>query len=60
MITISQVKTAAQIAAAQELIREFTTWALTLAAGSDQAPTFQGLEAELATLPGIYAPPEKC
>ncbi len=58
MITISQVKSDAQIAAAQALIREFTAWAITLAAGSDQAPTFQGLEAELATLPGIYAPPK--
>jgi len=57
MIAISQVKTDAQIAAAQELFCEYTTWAFTLAAGSDQAPTFQGLEEELATLPGIYVPP---
>lgn len=57
MVTISQVKSDAQIAAAQELFREYMTWAFTLTAGSDQAPTFQGLEEELATLPGIYNPP---
>ena len=57
MLTISQVESDAQIAAVQELIREYTAWAFTLAAGSDQAPTFQGLEEELATLPGIYSPP---
>ena len=57
MLGISQVKTDAQITAAQELFREYTAWAFTLTAGSDQAPTFQGLEEELATLPGVYAPP---
>jgi GNAT superfamily N-acetyltransferase len=57
MIAISQVETKAQIVAAQELFREYTSWAFTLAADSEQAPTFQGFEEELATLPGIYAPP---
>lgn len=57
MIAISQVESDSQIAAVQELFREYTTWAFTLAAGSEQAPTFRGLEEELATLPGIYAPP---
>jgi putative acetyltransferase len=57
MITISQVKSDAQIAAAQELLREYTAWAFTVAAESEQAPTFQGLEEELAELPGIYTPP---
>jgi GNAT superfamily N-acetyltransferase len=45
------------IAAAQELIREYTTWAYATFAESSQAPTFKGLEEELATLPGIYTPP---
>jgi GNAT superfamily N-acetyltransferase len=44
----------------QELLREYTAWAFTLTADSDQAPTFHGLEQELATLPGIYAPPTGC
>ncbi len=57
MLIISQVESEAQIAAVQELLREYTTWALTLGAESEDAPTFQGLEQELATLPGIYAPP---
>jgi GNAT superfamily N-acetyltransferase len=57
MLTIAQVKSDVQVVAVQELFREYTTWAFALAAGSDQAPTFQGLEEELATLPGIYIPP---
>src|SRR5436189_1023190 len=44
----------------QELLREYTAWVFTLTADSDQAPTFLGLEQELATLPGIYAPPTGC
>jgi putative acetyltransferase len=57
LIRISQVKSDAQIEATQELFREYTAWAFTLAAESNQAPTFQGLEDELAKLPGIYTPP---
>ena len=38
------------------MLREYSTWAFTLQAGSDAAPTFEGLEQELETLPGIYAP----
>jgi GNAT superfamily N-acetyltransferase len=57
MLTISQVKSDTQIGAVQELFREYTAWAFTLTADSDRAPTFQGLEEELATLPGIYTPP---
>jgi carbonic anhydrase len=57
MLKISQVQSDAEIAAVQELIREFTTWAITLQDGSEQAPTFKKLEEELANLPGIFAPP---
>ena len=57
MISISQVSSPNEIHNAQQLLREYTTWVFTLAAESNQAPTFQGLEEELATLPGIYAPP---
>lgn len=57
MLTISQAQSKAQIAAARELMREYTTWAVTLIEGNDTAPTFQDLEAELACLPGIYGLP---
>jgi putative acetyltransferase len=57
MLTISQVSTPSEIQGVQELLREYTAWVFTLTGDSDQAPTFQGLEQELATLPGIYAPP---
>jgi carbonic anhydrase len=57
MLTIAQVETEAEIAAMQELFREFVAWAFTLEADSVEAPTFDGLEDELATLPGEYGPP---
>jgi len=60
MLAISQVSTPSEIQNVQELLREYTAWAFTLTAGSDRAPTFHGLEQELATLPGIYAPPTGC
>lgn len=57
MLTISQVQTEAQIVAIRELLREYTTWAFALTTDSDQAPTFQGIDDELMTLPGVYNPP---
>lgn len=57
MLTIAQASTPEDVKEIQALLREYTTWAFTLTAHSDQAPTFQGLEEELATLPGIYSPP---
>jgi len=54
---ITQAATEDQIAGVRELIREYTAWAFTLMKDSDKAPTFQGLEAELAALPGVYVPP---
>ena len=57
MLTISQVNSASEIAAVGDLIREFTVWAISLQAGSENAPTFKNLEDELASLPGEYAPP---
>jgi ribosomal protein S18 acetylase RimI-like enzyme len=41
----------------QEMLREYTAWAFTLSQHSHLAPTFHGLEEELASLPGIYSPP---
>jgi len=58
MLTISQVSTPSEIQGVQELLREYTAWVFTLE--SDQAPALQGLEQEMPTLPGIYAPPTGC
>jgi putative acetyltransferase len=60
MLTISQVSTPSEMQDVQELLREYTAWAFTLPGDSDQAPPLQGLEQELVTLPGIYAPPTGC
>lgn len=57
MLAIAQVKSDVEIQAVRELLSEYTTWALTLDATSSQAPTFQGLDEELRTLPGVYTPP---
>jgi GNAT superfamily N-acetyltransferase len=57
MVDIEQATTPEQIDAVRGLMREYTTWAFSLDAHPDDAPTFHGLEAELASLPGIYAPP---
>ncbi len=58
MLTISQVNSEAEIAAVRELMREYATWAFTLVPGSDKTPAWEGFDKELATLPGVYAPPE--
>ena len=58
MLAIAQVTTPAEVDAVRSLIREFTAWAFALdGSAADEAPTFQGLDEELATLPGIFAPP---
>ena len=57
MLTIAQVATPSDIEDVGELLREYTAWAVTLAADRSEVPTFQGLERELATLPGVYGPP---
>jgi GNAT superfamily N-acetyltransferase len=57
VVRIEQAETPQQIAAVEELLREYTAWAFTLEAGSEEAPAFEGLDRELATLPGVYAPP---
>jgi GNAT superfamily N-acetyltransferase len=60
MLTIVQISTLADIAAARDLVREFIAWAFTLEPDSRDAPTFHDLERELAALPGDYAPPKGC
>ncbi len=57
---ISRVSTPAEIQAVRELLREYIAWAFTFDPDSELAPTFQNMEQELATLPGIYAPPAGC
>lgn len=57
MLTISQVQSIKDIESVKNLIREFTRWAISLEKGSEDAPTFQNLDKELATLPGKYSPP---
>jgi GNAT superfamily N-acetyltransferase len=57
MLTISQVNSEAEIVAVRELMREYATWAFTLVPGSNKAPAWEGFDQELATLPGVYAPP---
>ena len=58
MPIIAPALSAADLDAVRELIREYTNWAFTLLADPlNVPPTFEGLEEELARLPGPYAPP---
>ncbi|HEY4189628.1 MAG TPA: GNAT family N-acetyltransferase [Candidatus Limnocylindrales bacterium] len=56
-LEIGQVVTLVDVEDAGELLRAYASWVLTLTAGMSEVPTFHGLDEELATLPGIYAPP---
>lgn len=57
MLTISQVSSKADITATQELMREYASWSFTIVPGSENSPAWAGFDAELASLPGLYAPP---
>jgi GNAT superfamily N-acetyltransferase len=57
MLSIVQASGAEDMDALRGLVREFTEWAFTLDPDAATAPTFKDLEAELAALPGVYAPP---
>jgi GNAT superfamily N-acetyltransferase len=57
MLTISQVNSEAEIVAVRELMREYATWAFTIVPGSNETPAWDGFDAELTALPGVYAPP---
>ena len=56
-LTLCQVHSSEHVAAAEELMREYTEWVMPLAPDSEQAPAYTDLERELASLPGPYAPP---
>lgn len=57
-VVVDEVSTPAGIRAVQRLFREYTAWAFSLTATLDDVPpTFEGFEDELASLPGVYAPP---
>jgi GNAT superfamily N-acetyltransferase len=56
-VQVRQVNAPEEIGALRAMLREYLTWAFTIDSGSDVAPTFQGLDEELAELPGIFAPP---
>jgi ribosomal protein S18 acetylase RimI-like enzyme len=57
MLAISQVNSEAGIIAVQGLMREYAAWAFALAPGSEDVPAWKGFDQEVATLPGVYAPP---
>ena len=58
MLAISRVDTTSDVDLVRDLLQEYFAWVLALAAGSCEAPTFQGYDQELADLPGLYAPPK--
>ncbi|MEA2552876.1 MAG: hypothetical protein QOJ65_1052 [Fimbriimonadaceae bacterium] len=49
-----------QIPGLQELLREYSAWALGLAEDAADAPTFFQFDTEIETLPGPYAKPSGC
>lgn len=59
-LTIAPISGPDDIAAATDLVRELTAWAMTLDPDAAEAPAFAGIERELATLPEKYAPPDGC
>ena len=57
MISIDQIETDEQIKAVRALVREFTDFAFTMDPEAKNAHAFEGLEEQLADLPGIFGPP---
>jgi carbonic anhydrase len=58
MLVIAHPSSPVQLEQVRDLLREYTTWAFASTPGSESAPTFEGLEQELAALPGVYDEPE--
>jgi putative acetyltransferase len=57
MIEIGQIETAEDCAAVKALVLEYVAWIMTQDPDAESAPVFEGLEAELDALPGIFGPP---
>jgi putative acetyltransferase len=58
VLTIAQAETEAQVAATAGLLREYFEWqAASEPDDFNQADTFRGIDLEISTLPGDYAPP---
>lgn len=57
MLTIHQVESPEEVAAAGGLLREYTEGVVSLLPRGEHGSMFRALHEELATLPGIYAPP---
>lgn len=56
-ISIEQIETTEQIDAVRFLVREFVAFAQTQHPGAKSARAFEGLEEQLAALPGKFGPP---
>jgi len=56
-LSIDQVQSRQQIAAVRELLDEYLEWTSTIEVDAMDAPTFHGVEAEMASLPGAFTPP---
>jgi putative acetyltransferase len=57
MITIRQIATPEDCAAAKALVLEFVAWCDTIDPDAQSAATFSDLQTELDALPGIFGPP---
>jgi GNAT superfamily N-acetyltransferase len=57
VVSISQVETPEQITAVRELLAEYLAWTRTIEIDAMDAPTFHGIDAEVASLPGVFGPP---
>lgn len=57
MITLRQIATPDECAAVKGLVLDFVAWANTQDPDAATAATFNNLETELDTLPGLYGPP---
>lgn len=57
MISVTQADTDPDLDAVRDLVRAFVRWAMTEIAKDNNPAVFDGLEKELAALPGRYGPP---
>lgn len=58
MITVARAETPEDIDDVRNLVRAFVRWAMTEIAKDNNPAVFEGLETELAGLPGRYGPPD--